>query len=164
MGPSSLIPSAKIVGNMSDMKKLVRKRAPTPPQPRPQNSGANQNDINNSVNSHQVGRLDKFHQIGGRESTHAKCDQRTRKEISGDLFRLVGVVLNVLNVIAPGADLCANIKKLGDDPLDEMGITYQVRGLAMLLRIVRLRFFRNFGNLVLMIKRAQMNMTVPKTR
>ena len=59
----------------------------------------------------------------------------------------MGVVLNVLNVIAPGADLCAHIKKLGDDPLDEMGITYQVRNLAMLLRIVRLRFFRNFREL-----------------
>ena len=33
LGPSPLIPRAKIVGNIKDMKKLVRKNAQTPTQP-----------------------------------------------------------------------------------------------------------------------------------
>ena len=32
-GPNPLMPSAKMVGNMSDMKKLVMNTAPTPSQP-----------------------------------------------------------------------------------------------------------------------------------
>ncbi len=59
----------------------------------------------------------------------------------------MGVVLNVLNVVAPGSHLRCHVKKLSDDSLEKMRVMNEVHGAAVRPAIGGLRFFRHFGKL-----------------
>ena len=146
-GPNSLMPSAKIVGNMSDMKKLVMNTAPTPSQPGNKTASANEYGIDDAINPHEPCGRDEFHEIGCRKPSDSKGHERPGEKISGDLFRPMRVVLNVLDVVAPSSDLSPHIKKLGDDPSDEVGVMDEVAGFAVRPAIGGFSFFRNLGEL-----------------
>ncbi len=53
--------------------------------------------------------FDVPHQRRGAEPAHAEGNQRPGKKIAGDLFRLVRPILHILDKVAPGADLRADI-------------------------------------------------------
>ena len=131
-GPSRFNPNAKIVGNISDMKKLVRNTAHNPTQPGSSTPTRDQRDIHQRVNAQQFTGDDEPHQVSRGEASHAESRQRTGQEISGHSLGLMRGVLDILDEIAPSSDLCADVHELGPDRPQKVRILEQVPEAAVI--------------------------------
>src|SRR6266852_6556163 len=80
--------------------------------------------------------MDEPHQPGGGKAAHAKRRQRASQKIAGHFFRLMRVLLNVGNEIAPGSYLCADIEKLRNHREKEVGIAEQIAQMSMIVRLI----------------------------
>ena len=79
----------------------ARSRGRTPDNPR-------------SVSYEAVGGYEA-HQVGRAESSDTKSEEGAGEKVSGDLFRLMSVLLHVLDEVAPGAHLSADVHELRED-------------------------------------------------
>ncbi len=123
LGPSFFNPRAKMVGNISDMKKLVIKSAHNPTQPGRVTADGYQDYVEQGVNAQQFVGGDESHQVGGNKTSDSKSSQSAGEEVSRDFLGLVGVVLHILDEITPGSHLATHVEELGHHGQHEVGIT-----------------------------------------
>src|SRR6266480_3819545 len=77
-----------------------------------ENCNSDENNVHNCVGAEEYVGRDKPHEPCRTEPSNAECCQRAGEEIPGHLFRLVSKLLNVLNEVAPGPHLPADIEEL----------------------------------------------------
>src|ERR1700739_2536670 len=93
-------------------EKAGEKNAPQTHPAGGQHSDGDKNNICDAVGAHELAWIDEAHQPGGGKSADAKGSQRSSQKIAGDLFGLMGILLNERDEIAPRAHLCADVEEL----------------------------------------------------
>src|SRR5260370_23397380 len=93
-------------------------------------------DVGDAISSHQLARTDEAHEPRGGKAADPKSSQRTRQEISSDLFGLMSVLLNIRNEIAPGPRLRADVEKLCDHREQKMWIAEEVTQMSAVAGLI----------------------------
>src|SRR5437667_9011945 len=107
-------------------EKAGQKHAPKSEPTRMRDGNSHQHDVRNTICTHEPARTDEAHQPGGGKAAYAKSGQRTNQQITGDLFGLMRILLNIGNEVTPGTSLCADVEKLCDNREQKMRITEEV--------------------------------------
>src|SRR5450432_2961109 len=92
--PNPFSPRAKIVGNMRDMKKLVKNTAQNPTWD--QNPQGHEHNVGDAVRAHELVGCDEAHQIRRSESANSEGGKRATQEVSRNLLRLIRILLDIL--------------------------------------------------------------------
>ena len=139
-GPSPFRPRAKIVGNMSDMKKLVANNAHRPAQLGRNMAKPTNDNIHHCVRAKQFSGGYEAHKPCRDKPSNAERSKGASEKISRNFFGLVGELLHVLNEIAPRPNLCTDIHELRENCHEEVWVGKEFAKVTLIAARSHVRF------------------------